>query len=591
MRPEPLAGVDEFTRAWSRVVTDHIVLRHSRGEVYTLLGRFVRRVADALRAEPFAAEPGQRIGADLVAAGIATPELIGRTATLFGRRFLDDVPLAHPDARTRLDEVLGAMLTGWTAALIEHTVAAQENLRRAELTDRQSIERALARSERRASLAMLRHRLTDLPNRNAMLQRLTDAVAGHPPHARLGLCLINLDRFKTVNDSLGYHIGDQVLRTVAHRLDRLAVTYGHFAAHLGADTFALLIEDTAGPEEVTKFAASALEAIAHTFPINNGHNLPIGASIGVAEQAVADADAAALLGAAERALAWAKAERRGRWMVFDPVRAGVEAARHALSAEIPDALTRDEFVVYYQPLIDLAGGRLAGAEALVRWRHPVRGLLGPGQFIDLAEHTGLIVPLGEHVLRHACAQAAEWRALDPEHPLYVSVNIAAAQLARPGLAATVSAVLDETGLPPGLLQIEVTENVLLDPPSLGTLDELARLGVRIALDDFGTGNCRLGELSHLPVHTVKIAACFIGFLRDPEPEHHADRIVLDAMIKLGRDLDLAVTAEGIETAAQARRLLDMGCDTGQGYHLGRPQPAERIADLLHARHRMGVWPQ
>ena len=582
MRPGPPAGVEEFTRVWTRVVTGHTVLRHSRGEVSSLLGEFVRRLADVLGAEPFAAEPAQRIGADLVEAGIATPELLGRTATLFGQRFLDDVPVAHPDARARLDDALGAMLTGWTAALIERTVAAQEDLRRAELADRQQIARDLARSERRATIALFRHRLTDLPNRDAMLQRLSEAVAGHPPQARLGLCLIDLDRFKTVNDSLGYHIGDQVLRTVAHRLDRLAVTYGHFLAHLGADTFALLVEDTTGPDEVTKIAASALDAIAHTFPINNGHNLPIRASIGVAEQAVADADPAALLGAAERALAWAKAERRGRWMVFDPVRAGREAARHALSTEMPDALTRDEFVVYYQPLVDLATGRLAGAEALVRWQHPVRGLLGPGEFIDLAEHTGLIVPLGEHVLRRACAEAAAWRAMDPSHPLYVSVNIAAAQLARPGLAATVSAVLDDTGLPAGLLQVEVTENVLLDPPSLGTLDELARIGVRIALDDFGTGNCRLAELSNVPVHTVKIAACFIGFLRGRPAADHADRIVLEAMIKLGRDLSLAVTVEGIETAEQASQLLEIGCDTGQGYHLGRPQPAELIAGLLRA---------
>jgi diguanylate cyclase (GGDEF)-like protein len=550
--------------------------------VSSLLGEFVRRLADVLGAEPFAAEPAQRIGADLVEAGIATPELLGRTATLFGQRFLDDVPVAHPDARARLDDALGAMLTGWTAALIERTVAAQEDLRRAELADRQQIARDLARSERRATIALFRHRLTDLPNRDAMLQRLSDAVAGHPPQARLGLCLIDLDRFKTVNDSLGYHIGDQVLRTVAHRLDRLAVTYGHFLAHLGADSFALLVEDTTGPDEVTKIAASALDAIAHTFPINNGHNLPIRASIGVAEQAVADADPAALLGAAERALAWAKAERRGRWMAFDPVRAGREAARHALSTEMPDALTRDEFVVYYQPLVDLATGRLAGAEALVRWQHPVRGLLGPGEFIDLAEHTGLIVPLGEQVLRRACAEAAAWRTMDPGHPLYVSVNIAAAQLARPGLAATVSAVLDDTGLPAGLLQVEVTENVLLDPPSLGTLDELVRIGVRIALDDFGTGNCRLAELSNVPVHTVKIAACFIGFLRGRPAADHADRIVLEAMIKLGRDLSLAVTVEGIETAEQASQLLEIGCDTGQGYHLGRPQPAELIAGLLRA---------
>ncbi|WP_432991690.1 putative bifunctional diguanylate cyclase/phosphodiesterase [Dactylosporangium sp. CA-233914] len=608
-----VAGVQAFTRAWTRVVTSHTVLRHSRSEVYSLLERFVRRVADALLAEPFAAAPGQRIGADLVAAGIATPELLGRTITLIAQRFLDDVRLDHPDARARLGELLGAVVTGYTGALTEQTVAAQEALRRAELVDRQWIEDALARSEQRVSDALLRHRLTGLPNRDSLLRRLSEALVGHAasaslrphdllaepmmtgpsaplrtghaPQARLGLYLIDLDGFRTINDSLGYRSGDQVLCTVAHRLERLAAASGHFLAHVGTDAFALLIEDTFGPDEVSKAAEEALAAIAHTFPINNGYNLPIRASVGVVEQSVADTGPAALLGAAERALAWAKAECRGHWARFDPDRAAAEAARHALSAQMPDALTRGEFAVHYQPLVDLATGRIAGVEALVRWEHPVDGLLYPGRFIDLAEKTGLIVPLGEDVLRRACAQAVAWRAVDADHPVYVSVNIAAAQLSRPGLPAMISAILDETRLPARLLQLEVTENVLLDRAALGTLDELARTGVRIALDDFGTGNCRLAEISKLPVHTVKLAACFIGFLRDRDTAAGPDHTVLTAMIKLSQDLGLTVTAEGIETQTQVRRLLELGCDTGQGFHLGRPQPAEAITDLLMARAR------
>ncbi|WP_433218872.1 putative bifunctional diguanylate cyclase/phosphodiesterase [Dactylosporangium sp. CS-047395] len=544
MRPE----LQAFTRAWTRIITDHTVLRHSRSEVYGLLEGFARRIDDTLRADPFTPDPARRIGADLVLAGLATPELLGRTTTLIGRHFAAD---------GRLPAFLGALITGHTTALIDQTVAAQEELRRAEL--------------RRDSARL---GLTDLPDRAALLSRLRTALSA--PQSRVGLLLLNVDRFRTINDSLGYRSGDQVLRTVAHRLGRLAAASGHFAAHLGADAFVLLMTDTTGPDEVTKAADQALAAIAHTFPINNGYHLPIGASVGVVERPGEGTDPAALLGAAERALEWAKRERRGRWMVFDPDRAALEAARHALSAEMPDALTRGEFIVYYQPLVDLAGSTVAGAEALVRWRHPVHGLLAPGRFIDLAEHTGLIVPLGEAVLRQACAQAAVWRT-----PLFVSVNIAAAQLRRPGLPAMISAILDETALPPHRLQLEVTENVLLDPEMLGTLDDLARMGVRIALDDFGTGTCRLAEISNLPVHTLKIAACFIAFLRDdPYAVTGPDRTVLTSIINLGRDLGLSVTVEGIETPDQARRLLELGCDTGQGYHLGHPVPAESITDLL-----------
>jgi diguanylate cyclase len=452
-------GVEIFTRRWARTVCDHAVVLQSGAETYGVLEKLVRRFADALVAEPFTSEPGYQIGADLVTAQVATPQALGSTSMLISERLLHDLQLQDRHASGRLAGLLGAMVTGFTTALRDRTFAEQQAL----------VDAVLA-IERRGD-AVPSDRITGIPKWELMIRRLAEATAASEPEARLGLCLINLDRFKEINASLGPHCGNQVLRAVADRLRTLAAESGHFLAYRGADEFAFVVDGTTCPDDVTRLADQAIETVEGTYAIHNGQRVRIGASAGVVECPAADADPGGLVGAAELALAWAKAERRGRWVVFDPERGAAAAERFALGAAIPEALARGEFTVYYQPLVRLATDDLAGVEALVRWRHPTRGVLAPGQFIDLAERTGLIVPLGAKVLQQACVQAARWRT-GGHRPPFVSVNVAAAQLHQPGLPAAVTEVLDTTGLPPRLLQLEITENVLLDPASVDRLDEL-----------------------------------------------------------------------------------------------------------------------
>jgi EAL domain-containing protein (putative c-di-GMP-specific phosphodiesterase class I) len=281
--------------------------------------------------------------------------------------------------------------------------------------------------------------------------------------------------------------------------------------------------------------------------------------------------------AADITLRWAKADGKARWTIFDPQRNARDVARFRLSAALPAALERDEFALAYQPLVDLADGTVRGAEALARWRHPDLGLLGPSRFIELAESTGLIVRLGLRLLEQACEQAVTW----PDHT-FVSVNLAVRQLRQPGLVADVSAILDRTGLPPERLQLELTESAVVGrhDTTLGTLRALADLGVRLAIDDFGTGYANLAYLGELPVDALKLAGVFVQRLRPGAPADPVGEAVLETVIGLAHTLGLTVTAEEVESAEQAERLVTLGCTLGQGWHLGRPVTDRQIRRLL-----------
>jgi EAL domain-containing protein (putative c-di-GMP-specific phosphodiesterase class I) len=286
-----------------------------------------------------------------------------------------------------------------------------------------------------------------------------------------------------------------------------------------------------------------------------------------------------MLRAADITLHWAKAAGKGRWAVFDPVRNEQDLARYALSAAMPAALDRGEFFVEYQPLVSLDNGSMLGLEALARWRQPGTGVLLPGRFITLAEETGLIVRLGAQVLADACHQARTWTDLC-DRPPFVSVNLAVRQVHDPGLVDTVSTLLDQSGLPPERLQLEITEGSVIgaDEAPVRALRRLADRGVRIAIDDFGTGYSNLAYLRKLPVCELKIAGSFVEGLLGPGGS--TDQQILAALVSLAHTLGLTVTAEGVETAAQARQLQEIGCDAAQGWLFGPPTRHDQLVHLL-----------
>ncbi|MFB4424227.1 putative bifunctional diguanylate cyclase/phosphodiesterase [Streptomyces sp. QL37] len=459
-------------------------------------------------------------------------------------------------------------------------------------------------SDRREMRERLRHLrihdpVTRLPNRTLFFERLASALetpshqdgASHP-HGRIGLCYLDIDGFKAVNDTLGHRTGDRLLAAVAGRLTDCAEaegrrTGGHLVARLGGDEFAILVEDSSGTPQLTELARSVLSALQRPFEVS-GHRLSVSASIGVVERASAGTSATALMQAADTTLYWAKADGRARWTLFDPERNAHRMTRQALSSTLRPAVERGEFTLEYQPLVGMADEVVRGVEALVRWNHPRFGLLGPSRFVPIAEEDGTIVQLGRWVLRTACRQARRWQLEHPdEPPLFISVNVAVRQLRDSDLVTDVAEILAETGLEPGLLQLELTESAVMGSSGrpLRVLQALSDMGVRIAIDDFGTGYSNLAYLSRLPVSVLKLDGSFVrGFLYEdgahPSP---ADETIVEAMVQLAHRLGLTVTAECVETSGQAERLRRIGCDTGQGWLYSRAVAPERIAELIGTR--------
>ncbi|WP_345697245.1 putative bifunctional diguanylate cyclase/phosphodiesterase [Kitasatospora terrestris] len=431
--------------------------------------------------------------------------------------------------------------------------------------------------------------LTRLPNRTLFFERLQavfDAPETGAPR-RVGLCYVDLDGFAAINETLGHQIGDQLLVAVADRLERgFARTEGQSVARLGGDEFALLVTDSRGGEQLTALAGALIEALERPFEVA-GHRLVVTASIGVVERPVRGSTPTDLLRDADSTLYWSKADGRARWTLYDQDRGADQLTRHLLATALRPALERGEFTVEYQPLVGLSDGAVRGAEALVRWVHPRYGTLSPDRFIPLAEESGAIVPLGRWVLEESCRQARRWLAEFPDTETFVSVNLAARQIWDSDIVGDVARVLELTGLPARLLQLEITESAVLGPggrPSQA-LQELADMGVRIAIDDFGTGYSNLAYLSRLPVHVLKLDGTFIEAFREgakPPPGHRADadEQIVGAMVQLAHALGLTVTAEGIENAAQAERLRLTGCDTAQGWYFARPGEAELVAAIL-----------
>ena len=409
--------------------------------------------------------------------------------------------------------------------------------------------------------------LTQLPNRTLFQDRLCAAFARHG--SQVGVCYLDLDRFKIVNDSIGHDVGDALLVAIARRLRDVVCARGHLVARMGGDEFVILVEDP--PDgELASLADDVLSAVSQPVQVN-GHELRVSASMGVVEQQVDQTTPADVLKAADATLYWAKSDGRNRWAVFDADRNAREITRYTLAASLVPGLAFDQFTVHYQPIVDLDGGATRGVEALVRWSHPTLGRLEPDQFIDLAEETGYIVALGRHVLAEACHQVARWNADNPEAELFVSVNLAVRQAHESSLVDDVTDALTASGLPGNLLQLELTESALLGPEgeAVDALTHLADNGIRIAIDDFGTGYSNLGYLPRLPLHTLKLAGVLVEV---PHGSTTGGSPFVANLITLAHGLGLHVTAEGVETHGQAARLRAGGCDTAQGWLFGRPEP-------------------
>ncbi|MEY9849679.1 diguanylate cyclase (GGDEF)-like protein/PAS domain S-box-containing protein [Streptacidiphilus sp. BW17] len=449
--------------------------------------------------------------------------------------------------------------------------------------------------------------LTQLPNRSLFFERLAGAFA--EADQRIGLCYLDLDGFQAVNDTLGHHIGDELLVAVARRLEQRFTARGHLVARMGGDEFAVLVPRSAGAEELTALAAEVVEVVGAPYDLS-GQRVAATASVGVVERPVPGTTPTELVRDADATLCWAKTDGRSRWALYDPERIAYQTTRQVLATTIRPALERGEFLLEYQPLVDLSGGRLCGVEALVRWRHPDFGRLAPDRFIQIAEETGAIVPLGHWVLETACAQARSWLDRFPEAQLFVSVNLAARQFSDSDMVADVAEILGSTKLPARLLQLELTESAVLGPVGrpVEALHALSAMGVRIAIDDFGTGYSNLSYLSRLPVHVLKLDGSFVEGFREPRENRvngesgengqnrphgangsvargAADEKIVAALVRLSHVLGLTVTAEGVESATQADRLRATGCDTAQGWHFGRAVPATEIDHLLGARRR------
>lgn len=425
---------------------------------------------------------------------------------------------------------------------------------------------------------VLAHRdpLTALPNRMLFAELLAHAIQqAERNQNEFALLFLDLDHFKTINESLGHSRGDQLLIEVSQRLRRL-LPENDVIARTGGDEFDIILKRREGMPWVDLMAQRMIDVLAEPFVLD-GHSVYIGASIGIALYPADGANAEILQSHADVALHQAKAQGRGIMCFFSAEMSDRARMRLTLEADLRHAIDHQELCLHYQPQVDLVSGRLVGLEALVRWRHPRRGTISPGEFIPLAEESGLVVRLGDWVLREACRQIGQWRdaGLAPDQ---TAVNVSAVQLNRGRLVDSVKEALEESGVAPERLELEITEScVMVDrDQSFKSLAELKALGVRLSIDDFGTGYSSLAYLQQLEVHKLKVD---ISFVRDMMT-NHGNASIVKAIIALGHSLGLEIIAEGVEHPDQARYLRALQCDVIQGYLVGRPLPADEMTRFL-----------
>jgi diguanylate cyclase (GGDEF)-like protein/PAS domain S-box-containing protein len=518
------------------------VLGYSPADV--LGGSFARLLADG--------EPGRLLA--LLADGPATA---GASQVL-------ECPLRHRDGSRRHFEVLVTNLLD-----DEHVRGIVLNAR--DVSERKAFEEQLAHQA-------FHDPVTGLANRALFGERVRHAVArARREDGGIAVLFADLDDFKTINDSLGHAVGDEVLVEVAKRL-ATSVRASDTAARFGGDEFAILLEDVESAQEAADTAERILAAVGEPLTVS-GKQLSLRASLGIAMvESSGAADADELLRNADAAMYIAKRDGKGGYRLFEPAMHEGVLARLELRADLQRALDEDQFELHYQPVVRLDDGQICSLEALLRWRHPERGLVPPDDFIPFAEEAGLIVPIGRWVLREGCRQARALKDVrGPEGPLSIAINLSVKQLQDPDVIAHVREALEESGLDPALLTLEITETVMVADTEVAIrrLHELKALGVRLAMDDFGTGYSSLSYLNAFPVDVLKMDRSFLRDGATPEQSGLAS-----AVIAIGETLRLDVVAEGIELPAQADALRDLGCDLGQGFYFARPMTADAVVEHL-----------
>jgi diguanylate cyclase (GGDEF)-like protein/PAS domain S-box-containing protein len=442
-----------------------------------------------------------------------------------------------------------------------------------DISERKALEEEL---ERRAS----HDPLTGLPNRHTFVERIRHALQRtrrRQNSRNAGVLFMDLDGFKTVNDSLGHEAGDELLVAVAERLkNRLRPE--DVLARFGGDEFAVLLEDVVDSSEAVRVAQRIVQSLREPLTVDH-HKLTISTSVGIALDTTHTNDPEGMLRDADAAMYRAKEQGPGRYAVFDPAMHARAQERLELEAELRQALDQGEFVLHYQPEVSLHDWNLVGFEALLRWQHPVKGLLQPSVFVPVAEETDLIVPIGRWVLEEACQQAKRWVEEYPSAPpATMEVNLSSRQLARQGLVKVIEEVLTRAELQGHSLGLDITETVLIDASehNAQALDALKEMGIRLYLDDFGTGYSSLSYLKRLPVDRVKIDKSFVKGLGEEPTDTALVRMIIDLCHTLG----VEILAEGVETFEQAALLRDMGCDLGQGNYFAEPIPGEELAQRL-----------
>ena len=464
-----------------------------------------------------------------------------------------------------------ASVAATQAAMVQADNAALQQA----MAERQNVEQQLA-------FAASHDELTGLANRTLFMTRLDRVVAQTYSGDHLwAILFVDLDRFKVVNDSLGHALGDLVLIETARRLEH-CLRSGDTLARLGGDEFIILLDGIEDVGVACRVAQRLLRALDAPFA-PAGHEMSISASIGIATCRKGEDQPEDVLRNADIAMYRAKSLGKRRYELFSPELLGHATQRLELETDLTHALERREFCLFYQPVVAMQNGCLTGFEALVRWRHPRRGLVNPNDFIPLAEETGVIIPIGEWILHEACRQLNEWQSTLPgAADLRININVSAKQLASPEFFATVESALARSGLRAESINLEITESVMLHnaADARQTLNRIRNLGIQIHLDDFGTGYSSLSYLRNFPVDALKIDRSFVSTADDESTAGLASADIVRSIIALAESMSLSVTAEGVETAAQVEALRDLGCTHMQGFHFSRPVEATAAASII-----------